>query len=60
MLKNDFFFGLFIEFLKDTFRSAVDEEDETGFYVLFLVSRQITQYNEPILGNYAMWYEDFG
>lgn len=45
--------------MKDTFRSAVDEGDETGFYVLFLVARQITQYNELILGNYAMWYVDF-
>lgn len=46
-------FGL--EFLKDTFRSSVDEEDENGLYILFLVARQITQYNEPLLGNYATW-----
>lgn len=49
-----FLFGL--EFLKDTFRSSIDEEDEVGLYVLFLVARQITQYNETLLGNYTMWY----
>lgn len=45
-----------LEFLKDTFRRSVDDEDENGFYVLFIVARQITRYNESLLGNYAIWY----
>ncbi|XP_031631748.1 uncharacterized protein LOC116346008 [Contarinia nasturtii] len=45
-------------FLKDTFRSSVDEEDENGFYVLFLIGRQITRYNETLLGNYGTWFKD--
>lgn len=44
-----------LEFLKDTFRRSVDDEDENGFYVLFMVARQITRYNESLLGNYAIW-----
>lgn len=47
--------GIIVEFLKDTFRSSVNEEDENGLRVLFLIARQITQYNESLIGNYATW-----
>lgn len=45
-----------IEFLKDTFRRSVTDEDENGFYVLFLVARQVTRYNVSLLGDYATWW----
>lgn len=41
--------------MKDTFKSAINEEDENGLHVLFLAARQITKYNESLLGNYATW-----
>ena len=50
------FFILSTEFLQSTFRRAVDEEDENGFHVLFLVARQLTRYNESVFGDYATWW----
>lgn len=41
--------------MKDTFRNSIDEENENGFHVLFLVARQMTRYNESLLGNYGIW-----
>lgn len=43
------------EFLQDTFRRAIDDEDEHGFHALFLVARQLTRCNESVFGDYATW-----
>lgn len=44
-------------FIQDTFKKSIEEEDENGFHILFLIARQITKYNESLLGNYSNWYE---
>lgn len=48
-------FLLFLEFYQETFQRAVEDEDEKGFHVLFLVARQLTQYNRTVFGDYATW-----
>ncbi|XP_055322193.1 uncharacterized protein LOC129578102 isoform X2 [Sitodiplosis mosellana] len=45
------------KFLQSTFRRAVEEEDENGFHVLFLVARQLTRYNVSVFGDYATWFK---
>lgn len=53
------FFSFFLEFYQETFRRAVENEDENGFHVLFLVARQLTQYNKTVFGDYATWLVSF-
>lgn len=63
MMKKIFFLNiqyqvlfLISEFLKDAFHKSLEPEFGDQFYVMLLVARQITQFNEKLFGSYSTWY----